>query len=143
MIDDGSDEEDPPSKSSKDKKEKGSDGKGANLVFKITSRIQYKTVLKGNFCIFGLYFLAFSFSVIPFFLFSFCKLKILIQLAAHSSVVLKAESMAEKVEWLNKLRNVIDLKGGPMSGLPMRQSLSDGSLVSIITLCFILFLHCF
>ncbi|KAM7478711.1 hypothetical protein LguiA_026924 [Lonicera macranthoides] len=95
-IDDGSDEEEPPSKSSKDKKEKGSDGKGANLVFKITSKVQYKTVLK-----------------------------------AHSSVVLKAENMAEKVEWINKLRNVIGIKGGPVkgeSGLSMRQSLSDGSL---------------
>lgn len=47
--------------------------------------------------------------------------------------MLKADSMAEKVEWINKLRNVIGIKGGPVkgeSGLSMRQSLSDGSLVS-------------
>lgn len=53
--------------------------------------------------------------------------------AAQSDVVLKAESMAEKVEWLKKLRNVIGAKGGIVKGefsVPMRQSLSDGSLVS-------------
>lgn len=41
--------------------------------------------------------------------------------------------MADKVEWLNKLRNVIGSKGGQVkgdSGVHMRQSLSDGSLVS-------------
>lgn len=48
--------------------------------------------------------------------------------------MLKAESMADKVEWLNKLRTVIGAKGGQVKGdigTPMRQSLSDGSLVSI------------
>ena len=41
--------------------------------------------------------------------------------------------MADKVEWLNKLRKVIGVKGGQAkgeNGTPMRQSLSDGSLVS-------------
>lgn len=54
-------------------------------------------------------------------------------IAAQSDVVLKAESMAEKVEWLKKLRNVIGAKGGIVKGefsVPMRQSHSDGSLVS-------------
>ncbi|KAK9271047.1 hypothetical protein L1049_026636 [Liquidambar formosana] len=100
-IEEVADEEGPPSKSSKDKKANGPDsGKGSSLVFKITSKVPYKTVLK-----------------------------------AHSAVVLKAESMADKVEWVNKLRNVIEpSKGGQMKGgfseggLPMRQSLSDGSL---------------
>ncbi|GLT90709.1 hypothetical protein SLE2022_086290 [Rubroshorea leprosula] len=98
-IEEVSDEEEGSSKSSKDKKANGPDsGKGSSLVFKITSRVPYKTVLK-----------------------------------AHSAVVLKAESMAEKVEWLNKLRTVIESKGGQLkgeSGLPMnmRASLSDGSL---------------
>lgn len=53
--------------------------------------------------------------------------------AAHSAVVLKAESVADKTEWLNKLRNVISSKGGQVkgeSGPSMRQSLSDGSLVT-------------
>ena len=53
--------------------------------------------------------------------------------SAHSAVVLKAESMADKVEWLNKLRSVIQSKGGQVigeSGPPMRHSMSDGSLVS-------------
>ncbi|GLT44508.1 hypothetical protein SLA2020_183990 [Shorea laevis] len=98
-IEEGSDEEEAPSKSSKDKNANGPDaGKGSSLVFKITSRVPYKTVLK-----------------------------------AHSAVVLKAESTADKVEWLNKLKNVVESKGGQVkgeSGLPtaMRHSLSDGSL---------------
>ncbi|KAL3503786.1 hypothetical protein ACH5RR_033627 [Cinchona calisaya] len=91
------DEAPPPPKSSKDKKANGPDtGKTPSLVFKITSRVPYKTVLK-----------------------------------AHSAVVLKAESVADKAEWLNKLRNVISSKGGQVkgeSGPTIRQSLSDGSL---------------
>ncbi|KAL5538982.1 hypothetical protein UlMin_021355 [Ulmus minor] len=98
-IEEATDEEEPPSKSSKDKKANGPDsGKAASLVFKITSKVPYKTVLK-----------------------------------AHSAVVLKAESMADKVEWMNKIRNVIQpSRGGKGAsnegGLTMRQSLSDGSL---------------
>lgn len=47
-IEEVSDEEDPPSKSSKDKKANGPDsGKATSLVFKITSKVAYKTVLKG------------------------------------------------------------------------------------------------
>nr|XP_034891297.1 dynamin-2A isoform X1 [Populus alba] len=99
-IEEVSEEEETPSKSSKDKKANGpSSEKGPSLVFKITSRVQYKTVLK-----------------------------------AHSAVVLKAESVADKVEWLNKLRNVIQSKGGQAigeSGPPMRHSMSDGSLDTI------------
>ncbi|KAL3641850.1 Dynamin-2A [Castilleja foliolosa] len=91
-------EEESPSKSSKDKKKaNGPDAeKAPSLLFKLTSRVQYKTVLK-----------------------------------AHSAVVLKAESMADKTEWLNKLRNVISSKGGQVksdSDPPMRQSHSDGYL---------------
>ncbi|KAK7281365.1 hypothetical protein RIF29_09297 [Crotalaria pallida] len=41
-------EEDPPSKSSKDKKSNGPYSGKVNLVFKITSRVPYKTVLKGK-----------------------------------------------------------------------------------------------
>ncbi|CAK7357194.1 unnamed protein product [Dovyalis caffra] len=97
IIEEVSEEEETSSKSSKDKKANGpSSEKGASLVFKITSRVPYKTVLK-----------------------------------AHSAVLLKAESMADKVEWLNKLRNVVQSKGGQVvgeSGPPMRQSMSDGSL---------------
>ncbi|KAF8019426.1 hypothetical protein BT93_G0186 [Corymbia citriodora subsp. variegata] len=93
-----SDDDEPTPKSSKDKKSNGPEsGKGPGLVFKITSKVPYKTVLK-----------------------------------AHSAVVLKAETMAEKVEWLNKLRNVVQPSAGGQvkgeSGLPLRQSLSDGSL---------------
>ncbi|KAL6999429.1 dynamin GTPase [Sarracenia purpurea var. burkii] len=97
-IEEVSDEEDPPSKSSKDKKANGPDSRKApSLVFKITSKVPYKTVLK-----------------------------------AHSALFLKAESMADKVEWLNKLGNVIQpSKGGQLKGdaaFSMRESLSDGSL---------------
>ena len=43
-------EQPPPSKSSKDKKANGPDsGKGPSLAFKITSKVPYKTVLKGKF----------------------------------------------------------------------------------------------
>ncbi|XP_021298196.1 dynamin-2A-like [Herrania umbratica] len=96
-IEEVADDESGSSKSSKDKKANGPDsGKGPSLVFKITSRVPYKTVLK-----------------------------------AHSAVLLKAESTADKVEWLEKLRNVVESKGGQVKGEsapPMRQSLSDGSL---------------
>ncbi|KAK4769581.1 hypothetical protein SAY86_027731 [Trapa natans] len=96
-IEEVSEDEEPPSKSSKDKKSNGPEKK-SGLVFKITSKVQYKTVLK-----------------------------------AHSAVILKAENAADKVEWLNKLRNIAQPSGvvGQMkgdSGPHMRQSLSDGSL---------------
>ncbi|GMI84029.1 Dynamin related protein 2B, dynamin-like 3 [Hibiscus trionum] len=96
-IEEVPDEEEPAPKSSKDKKANGPD-KQPSLVFKITSKVPYKTVLK-----------------------------------AHSAVVLKAESMADKVEWMNKLSKVIQPSVGPMKGASdggpgMRQSRSDGSL---------------
>ncbi|KAG2710091.1 hypothetical protein I3760_04G008800 [Carya illinoinensis] len=95
-IEEVSDEEEPSSKSSKDKKANGPDsGKAPSLLFKITSKVPYKTVLK-----------------------------------AHSAVVLKAESVADKSEWMNKIRNVIQpSRGGQMkSEGGMRQSHSDGYL---------------
>ncbi|CAH9120378.1 unnamed protein product [Cuscuta epithymum] len=96
-LEEVSDEEETAAKSSKSKKSNGPDaGKGPSLIFKLSSRVPYKTVLK-----------------------------------AHSAVLLKAESLADKTEWLNKLRNVISSKGGKVKGETtpmMRQSLSDGSL---------------
>ncbi|CAK7344491.1 unnamed protein product [Dovyalis caffra] len=99
-IEEVPDEEGPPPKSSKDKKANGPNTKAPSLVFKITSKVPYKTVLK-----------------------------------AHSAVVLKAESVADKVEWMNKISKVAQpSKGGqtrgvsPEGGRPMRHSLSDGSL---------------
>ncbi|KAL9437572.1 hypothetical protein AB3S75_023441 [Citrus x aurantiifolia] len=91
-------EEEPPAKSLKDKNANGPDsGKAPSLVFKITSKIPYKTVLK-----------------------------------AHNAVVLKADSTADKAEWINKISKVIQARGGHVrvaeSGHTMRQSLSDGSL---------------
>lgn len=52
---------------------------------------------------------------------------------SESVVVLKAENMADKAEWINKLSNIAHLIKGEdqtiaESGFPMRQSLSDGSL---------------
>ncbi|XP_043723004.1 dynamin-2A-like [Telopea speciosissima] len=93
-IEEASDDEESSSKSSKDKKSNGPD-KSASLVFKITSKVPYKTVLK-----------------------------------AHNAVLLKAENAADKVEWVNKIRNVIQPSRGlgKGDGLPIRQSLSDGSL---------------
>ncbi|KAE8699093.1 Dynamin-2B [Hibiscus syriacus] len=100
-IEEVPDEEEPAPKSSKDKKANGPD-KQPSLVFKITSKVPYKTVLK-----------------------------------AHSAVVLKAESMADKVEWMNKLSKVIQPSVGPVKGVPdggpgMRQSRSDGSLDTMV-----------
>jgi dynamin 1/3 len=51
--------------------------------------------------------------------------------------VLKAESMADKIQWVNKIKTVIQSKGGSFKGPKteggsMRQSHSDGSLVSSI-----------
>ncbi|KAI5555226.1 hypothetical protein BDE02_19G066300 [Populus trichocarpa] len=99
-IEEVPDEEEPPSKSSKDKKVNGPDTKAPSLVFKMTSKVPYKTVLK-----------------------------------AHSAVILKAESMADKVEWINKILKIAQpSKGGKMRGVSpeggpaMRHSLSDGSL---------------
>lgn len=49
-LEEVSEEEAPPTKSSKDKKANGPDVvKAPSLVFKLTSRVQYKTVLKGTF----------------------------------------------------------------------------------------------
>ena len=68
-------------------------------MFKITSKVPYKTVLK-----------------------------------AHSAIVLKAESVADKVESINKLSKVFQSSRGPVKhastdgGPGIRQSLSDGSL---------------
>ncbi|XP_054812216.1 dynamin-2B-like [Prosopis cineraria] len=75
-----SDEEDPPLKSSKGKKSNGPDSGKPSLVFKITTTIPYKTVLK-----------------------------------AHSAVLLKAESAADKVEWINKISNIIQARGGQIA----------------------------
>jgi dynamin GTPase len=55
---------------------------------------------------------------------------------AHSSMLLKAENMVDKTEWVSKISNIIQpSKGPPTKGpsssdtsAPMRSSLSDGSL---------------
>ncbi|CAD6249560.1 unnamed protein product [Miscanthus lutarioriparius] len=90
-------EEEEISKSSKDSKKANGQEKGPSLVFKITNRVAYKSVLK-----------------------------------AHSAVILKAESMADKNEWIKKIRGVIQSRGGSVKGPTedgsMRQSRSDGSL---------------
>ncbi|PWZ28608.1 Fumarate hydratase 1, mitochondrial [Zea mays] len=55
---------------------------------------------------------------------------------AHSDVVLKAKSMADKVEWANKTKVVIQSKGGSFKGPSieggsMRQINLDGALVNM------------
>ncbi|CAE5962609.1 unnamed protein product [Arabidopsis arenosa] len=96
-IEEISDDEGDKSKSSKDKKSNGPDSKGPGLVFKITCRVPYKTVLK-----------------------------------AHNALVLKAESMVDKNEWINKLQKVIQARGGQVGSASMRQSLSEGSLDKMV-----------
>lgn len=49
-VEEASDEEEASSKSSKDKKANGPDS-GKGLIFKITSKVAYKTVLKGLFSV--------------------------------------------------------------------------------------------
>ncbi|WCJ35009.1 dynamin-like protein 6 [Euphorbia peplus] len=98
-VEEVSDEEEPPAKSSKDKKANGPDSKAPSLLFKLTSKVQYKTVLK-----------------------------------AHSAVILKAETVADKIEWMRRLSKIAQpsrvqiRNASPESGHMMRQSLSDGSL---------------
>ncbi|KAJ6829996.1 dynamin-2A-like [Iris pallida] len=102
-IEEVNDEEPQPPKSSKSsKKANGPDtGKDSSRIFKITSKVPYKTVLK-----------------------------------AHSVVLLEAETIAEKLEWMNKLRIITQQSKGTAAketsgsdAIPtMRQSLSDGAL---------------
>lgn len=138
-IEEGSDEEEPQSKSSKDKKANGPDsGKAPSLVFKITSKVPYKTVLKGMpFPLINVVSLMWTspHSFLLFWVYKPIFNAISIYLAAHSAVVLKAESMTDKIEWMNKIRNIIQpSKGGQLKGASneggLRQSFSDGSLVS-------------
>ncbi|KAK4740961.1 hypothetical protein SAY87_024549 [Trapa incisa] len=99
-IEEVPDDEEGSSKSSKDKKSNGPES-GKGLVFKISSKVAYKTVLK-----------------------------------AYSAVVLKAESVAEKNEWLQKLNNVVlpsvGGQGRGESSQTLRQSLSEGSLDTMV-----------
>ncbi|RRT75547.1 hypothetical protein B296_00031114 [Ensete ventricosum] len=95
-------DDDEPPKGSKDSRKANGPEKSPSLVFKITSKVAYKTVLK-----------------------------------AHSAVVLKAENMADKVGWINKIQNIIGLskvtplKGADSEANPaIRQSHSDGSLLA-------------
>lgn len=105
-------------------------------MFKITSKVPYKTVLKGDVT-------WASFILECLWTIQTCKFHVetlfvdsIVLHSAHSAIVLKAESVADKVEWTNKIRNVIQpSRGGqtrgapPEGGLTLRQSLSDGSLV--------------
>jgi hypothetical protein len=59
-------------------------------------------------------------------------MSLIITSAAHSTVVLKAESMADKTEWVARIKSIVAKRttvseGGSL----MRQSHSDGSLVSV------------
>ena len=68
-------------------------------------------------------------------------LKGLIGSTAHSTVVLKAETAAEKAEWLNKLKSITGDKEDQVvtkeEGPSIRQSPPDVSLVSNWVLWFI------
>ncbi|TVU05823.1 hypothetical protein EJB05_49007 [Eragrostis curvula] len=53
----------------------------------------------------------------------------------HKAVVLKAETIIDKTEWVTKIKSIVDTKGpatkrpnASEGGVPMRQSHSDGSL---------------
>ncbi|XP_039815219.1 dynamin-2A-like [Panicum virgatum] len=60
-------------------------------------------------------------------------------LKAHNAVILKAESMSDKTEWVTKIQSIVDPKGlsakrpNPSEGgAPMKQSHSDGSLDTML-----------
>ncbi|KAJ6828989.1 dynamin-2A-like [Iris pallida] len=100
-IEEVSDEE-PPKSSKSSKKANGPDaGKTPSRIFKITSKVEYKTVFK-----------------------------------VHSVLVLEAENMAAKVEWMNKMRIITQQSKGTApkeapgsEAIPtMRQTQSDGAL---------------
>uniref|UniRef100_A0A0D6QZ67 dynamin GTPase n=1 Tax=Araucaria cunninghamii TaxID=56994 RepID=A0A0D6QZ67_ARACU len=101
VPDDGANDVPAKSSSKDSKKANGPDAVVASLVFKLYSKVPYKTVLK-----------------------------------AHNAVVLKAENMADKTEWMNRIKNIAQpakftsTKGQPPSesGPTMRSSHSDGSL---------------
>ncbi|KAJ6852194.1 dynamin-2A-like [Iris pallida] len=105
-------DEEPPKSSKSSKKANGPDtGKDSSRIFKITSKVPYKSVLK-----------------------------------AHSVVLLEAENIAEKVEWMNKLRIITQQSKGTAAkeasgseSIPtMRQSLSEGALKQSMCLRIIL-----
>lgn len=53
-------------------------------------------------------------------------------LKAHSAVVLKAETMTDKTEWVTKIKSIVAKRTNVSEGGSlMRQSHSDGSLVSV------------
>uniref|UniRef100_A0ACD5ZYY2 Uncharacterized protein n=1 Tax=Avena sativa TaxID=4498 RepID=A0ACD5ZYY2_AVESA len=53
-------------------------------------------------------------------------------LKAHSDVVLKAESMADRTEWVTRIKSIVAKRTNVSEGGSlMRQSHSDGSLVSV------------
>ncbi|CAI0555923.1 unnamed protein product [Linum tenue] len=98
-VEDIVEEEEPPVKDKKDKK----DPKGSNLVFKISSKVPYKTVVK-----------------------------------THGTLILKAESAADKAQWISKISKIAQISrpqprgASPDGGPTMRQSLSDGSLDTMV-----------
>ncbi|CAO2175362.1 unnamed protein product [Urochloa humidicola] len=60
-------------------------------------------------------------------------------LKAHNAVILKAESMSDKTEWVSKIKNIVDQKGlsakkpnASEGGVPVKQSHSDGSLDTML-----------
>jgi hypothetical protein len=59
-------------------------------------------------------------------------MSLIITSAAHSTVVLKAESMADKTEWVARIKSIVAKRTTVSEGgSVMRQSHSDGSLVSV------------
>ncbi|CAI0556017.1 unnamed protein product [Linum tenue] len=105
-VEDIVEDEEPPVKDKKDKKDKkanGPDSKGSNLVFKISSKVPYKTVVK-----------------------------------THGTLILKAESAADKAQWISKISKIAQISrpqprgASPDGGPTMRQSLSDGSLAVVL-----------
>ena len=56
-------------------------------------------------------------------------MSLIITLTAHSAVVLKAETMADKTEWITKIKSIVAKRKNVLEGGSL--SHSDGSLVSV------------
>jgi len=96
ILEDGPEESDAEDTKSKSKKSNGSaEDPTANLIFRVSHKVAYKTVLK-----------------------------------AHHSIILKAENMAEKLEWMSKLRSCIEGKGGSSKESSVKSSKDSDSSVS-------------
>ena len=102
------------SSSKNSKKANGSDVVAISLTFKINNKVSYRIVLKGV-CLFGVQvsnckctylYIKLAPSMLKWLLIFVSWLSI----PAHSAIVLKAESIADKTEWVRKIMTLFNLQ---------------------------------